>query len=117
MSRRDLTTEELIKKMAWHVSREVKHYATDFDIDRAQLTEAVETGRYGQYIWITRDCGTHLVTLWDTVDGHAADSTQYLDAIRRTWPDKQRHEYIITLGRCGLHTFQPLRAKKEAVQA
>ncbi len=56
-----LTTEELIKKMAWHVSREVKHYATDFEIDRAQLTEAVETGRYGQYIWITRTCGTYLV--------------------------------------------------------
>lgn len=113
-----LTTDDLIKKMAWHVSREVKHYATDFDFDRAQLTEAIETGRYGQYIWITRNCGTHLVTLWDTVDGPAADSEQRLAAIRRTWPDGKRHEYIITLGRCGTHSFQPLRAsKREAVQA
>ena len=108
-----LTTEELIKKMAWHVSREVKHYATDFEIDRAQLTEAVETGRYGQYIWITRNCGTHLVPV-----GIAATdpdrSAEFLAAIRRTWSDAERREYCITLGRCGTHTFQPLRARKEA---
>ena len=111
-----LTTEELVKKMAWHVSREVKHYATDFDFDRAQLAEALEAGRYGQYIWITRDCGTHLVP----VGIAAADpdqSAELLSAIRRTWPDGQRHEYCITLGRCGTHSFQPLRASKEAVQA
>lgn len=50
-----LTTDELITKMEWHVSREVKHYKSDFDIDK----EALDAGRYGQYIWITRDCGTH----------------------------------------------------------
>ena len=111
-----LTTDELVKKMAWHVSREVKHYATDFDFDRAQLAEALEAGRYGQYIWITRDCGTHLVP----VGIAAADpdqSAELLAAIRRTWPDGQRHEYCITLGRCGTHSFQPFRASKEAVQA
>ena len=110
-----LTTDELIKKMEWHVSREVKHYATDFEIDRAQLTEAVETGRYGQYIWITRNCGTHLVPV-----GIAATdpdrSAELLAAIRSTWSDAERREYCITLGRCGTHTFQPLRARKE-VQA
>nr|DAM40000.1 MAG TPA: hypothetical protein [Ackermannviridae sp.] len=110
MSRRDLTTEELIKKMAWHVSREVKHYATDFEIDRAQLTEAVETGHYGQYIWITRNCGTHLVPV-----GIAAtdpdQSAELLAAIRRTWSDAERREYCITLGPCS-HSFQPLRQRE-----
>ena len=79
----------------------------------AQLAEALEAGRYGQYIWITRDCGTHLVP----VGIAAADpdqSAELLAAIRRTWPDGQRHEYCITLGRCGTHSFQPLRASKEA---
>lgn len=105
-----LTTEGLIKKMAWHVSREVKHYATDFEIDRAQLTEAVETGRYGQYIWITRNCGTHLVPV-----GIAAtdpdQSAELLAAIRRTWSDAERREYCITLGPCS-HSFQPLRQRE-----
>ena len=111
-----LTTDDLITKMAWHVSREVKHYASDFEIDRAQLAEALEAGRYGQYIWITRNCGTHLVP----VGIAAADpdqSAELLAAIRRTWPDGQRHEYCITRGRCGTHSFRPFRASKEAVQA
>lgn len=105
-----LTTDELIKKMAWHVSREVKHYATDFEIGRAQLSAAVETGRYGQYIWITRNCGTHLVPV-----GIAAtdpdQSAEILAAIRRTWSDAERREYCITLGPCS-HSFQPLRQRE-----
>ena len=108
-----LTTDDLITKMAWHVSREVKHYKSDFDLDKEALSEALDAGRYGQYIWITRNCGTHLVP----VGIAAADpdqSDELLAAIRRTWPDGQRHEYIITLGRCGAHSFQPFRASKEA---
>lgn len=111
-----LTTEELVKKMAWHVSRDVKHYKSDFEIDKEALSEALAAGRYGQYIWITRTCGTYLVP----VGIAAADpdqSAELLSAIRSTWPDGQRHEYIITLGRCGTHSFQPFRASKEAVQA
>lgn len=42
-----LTTDELIKKMAWHVSREVKHYATDFEIDRAQEAAPAEEDHDG----------------------------------------------------------------------
>ncbi len=36
-----LTTDDLIKKMAWHVAREVKHYKSDFDLDREALAEAL----------------------------------------------------------------------------
>lgn len=111
-----LTTDELITNMAWHVSREVKHYKSDFDLDKEALSEALAAGRYGQYIWITRTCGTYLVPV-----GIAATdpdrSAELLAAIRRTWSDAERHEYCITLGRCGTHSFQPLRASKEAVQA
>ena len=106
-----LNTDDLIKKMAWHVSREVKHYKGDFDIDKEALSEALDAGRYGQYIWITRNCGTHLVPV-----GIAAEdpdrSAELLAAIRRTWPDGQRHEYCITLGRCGSHSFRPLRQRE-----
>lgn len=105
-----LTTDELVAKMAWHVSREVKHYKGDFDLDKEALSEALAAGRYGQYIWITRDCGTHLVPV-----GIAAtdpdQSAELLAAIRRTWPDGQRREYCITLGRCS-HSFQVLRQRE-----
>lgn len=105
-----LTTDELIKKMAWHVSREVKHYKSDFDLDREALAEALSAGRYGQYIWITRTCGTYLVPV-----GIAATdpdrSAELLAAIRRTWSDAERREYCITLGPCS-HSFQPLRQRE-----
>ena len=108
-----LTADDLVKKMECHVSREVKHYKSDFDLDKEALSEALAAGRYGQYIWITRNCGTHLVPV-----GIAAtdpdQSAELLEAIRRTWSDAERREYCITLGRCGTHTFRPLRARKEA---
>lgn len=103
-----LTTEELVKKMAWHVSREVKHYATDFDIDRAQLTEAAESGRYGQYIWITRNCGTYLIPVGCAAKDPAA-SAAFLEAVRGTWPE--RREYVITLGPQS-HDLRPLRQRE-----
>lgn len=105
-----LTTDELIKKMAWHVSREVKHYKSDFDLDKEALAEALAAGRYGQYIWITRTCGTYLVPV-----GIAATvpdrSAEVLAVIRRAWPGAERREYCITLGPCG-HSFQALRQKE-----
>lgn len=64
----------------------------------------------GQYIWITRTCGTYLVPV-----GIAATdpdrSAELLAAIRRTWSDAERREYCITLGPCS-HSFQPLRQRE-----
>ena len=36
-----MTTEELFQKMQWHVEREVKHYKTDFDIDKDDILERI----------------------------------------------------------------------------
>lgn len=104
-----LTTDELIKKMAWHVSREVKHYKSDFDLDKEALDKALNAGRYGQYIWITRTCGTYLIPVGCAAKDPAA-SAAFLEAVRGEWPDHR--EYVVTLGPAA-HTFQPRRGKKE----
>lgn len=106
-----LTTDELVKKMAWHVSREVKHYKSDFDLDREALAEALGAGRYGQYIWITRECGTYLIPVGCAAKDPAA-SAAFLEAVRGTWPNHR--EYVITLGPQS-HALQPCR--REGVRA
>lgn len=103
-----LTTEELVKKMAWHVSREVKHYKSDFDLDREALAEALDADRYGQYIWITRECGTWLIPVGCAAKDPAA-SAAFLEAVRGTWPE--RREYVITLGPQS-HDLRPLRQRE-----
>lgn len=97
-----MNTTELFRKMQWHVSREVKHYASDFAVDKDSILANVAARRYGQYVWITRDCGTHLIPVGIAADDPDA-STDYLRAIRGTWPKHQ--EYILTLGPAG-HDFR-----------
>lgn len=98
-----MTTEELFHKMQWHVEREVKHYKADFDIDKDDILERIASRRFGQYIWVTRECGTHFVSTGTCADDPKA-SEEFLNAIRKTWPE--RHEYIITISSTGRHRFQ-----------
>ena len=98
-----MTIEELFQKMQWHIEREVKHYKTDFDIDKDDILERIASQRFGQYIWVTRECGTHFVATGTCADDPKA-SDEFLNAIRRTWPE--RHEYIITISSTGYHRFQ-----------
>ena len=70
---------DLLNHMEWHVKRTVKHYQTDFykyDIERIHDIE--NNAQYGKYLWIIRECGTHIVTL---TDGEKLSDNVYLQAI------------------------------------
>lgn len=103
-----MTTEELFRKMQWHVDREVRHYKNDFEIDKRTILEMIEAQRFGQYIWVTRECGTHLVPIGCTaMDSFISE--EYLKSIRQTHPN--RKEYVITLSPIGCHDFHAKKFK------
>lgn len=53
--------DELAATMDRIVSREVKHYRTDWtDYDRPAILDEKKTPVATSYTWITRECGTYL---------------------------------------------------------
>lgn len=74
-----LNGQALLNHMEWHVKRTVKHYQTDFykyDIERIHDIE--NNAQYGEYLWIIRECGTHIVTL---TSGEKLSDNVYFQAI------------------------------------
>lgn len=104
------TIQELKNCMIWHVKREVGHYQTDFYNYDVPMLQHME---YGQYIWITRECGTHLTR----IDGRDRDlqdrlfSIDYVRAVIDVHGSDAVNVYVITCGPGGF-TFEKLNAAK-----
>lgn len=77
-----ISATALLSHMEWHMKRTVKHYRSDFykyDIERVMDME--KNHEYGNYLWIIRECGTHIVTLVDGQDLKDNDYYMALDAL------------------------------------
>lgn len=60
------SASDLVKHMEWHVKRTVKHYQSDFyKYDISRLHEIENAAEKGNYLWIIRDCGTHIVKVYE----------------------------------------------------
>lgn len=51
--------KEVIEKMQKITDIKVKHYKSDFELDK----EYINNNDYNYYIWIARECGTHLLPI------------------------------------------------------
>lgn len=63
--------KDIIEKMQTIANRKVKHYKSDFEIDK----NYIYAKDYNNYIWIVRSCGTYLLPL-DEILGNNKDVIQ-----------------------------------------
>ncbi len=79
------TRAALVEAMERRARREVKHYFSDFTDYDVPNVESMETGT--SWIWITRECGTHLFK---------ADSADSIRAVLECWtPDKVTARHLV----------------------
>lgn len=82
------TQEALFEAMSEYVQVTVRHWDSDFEIDKTSIEDHGD----GTYIWFLRECGTHLLHLC----GEKAHVTLYhANVIRNTF--KQYREFCITI--------------------
>lgn len=100
-----MTKQELLQKMTNLVNKTVKHYKEDFTVyDVKHLDEIEAEGKNAAFMWIIRECGTHIIGLENgELTAGAAD---YLEAVR--YYHKQRKEYKITFSK-GMWTIKKLK--------
>lgn len=65
-----------------HESDNVKHYRGDLMLDAAKI--AGVTAENAEFVWITRECGTHLANIAED-DPAANDMAAFLNAVREAW--------------------------------
>ena len=89
-----MTYNEVIKRMNNLVNRHVKHYKTDFEIDKEILARKDATA----YRWIIRESGTHLIAIPGKDDQEALEkASDYIGAIKSTWSNYK--DYLITFNK------------------
>ena len=76
------------------VNRNVKHYKTDFDIDKEILSRKEATS----YRWIIRESGTHLIPIPGKDNQEELQkASDYIGAIKYNWSEYK--DYIITFNK------------------
>ncbi len=78
------SAEGLLQKMNNLQRKHLKHYKSDFEIDKNRFHEIENNHEYGHYIWVLRDSGTHIVTL---EKDQRPDQNNYFNAITNNWDD------------------------------
>lgn len=58
--------KDIIEKMQKITNRKVKHYKSDFEIDKNYIS----VKNYNEYVWIVRECGTYLLPLNEIIENN-----------------------------------------------
>ena len=86
------TRSDMAAAMERIVSREVKHYKTDWtDYDRPAILDEQRTKTGESFIWITRECGTHLFP---------ATSADSIRAVLECWENRCNVRFITMGPKC-----------------
>ncbi len=86
------STEDLIKHMERIVKRDVKHYQSDFyDYDVDTIKRNKEPERRFFYMWVVRDCGTHLLPIGGADADTVKKGCDYLDAVRDCFAERKEY--------------------------
>lgn len=94
---------DLLNHMEWHTKRIVKHYQSDFykyDIERIHNIESGNES--GRYLWIIRECGTHIVKVYDD---EPIEKNVYYKAILQNYGSNMK-TFTFTYNKYDAFTFE-----------
>lgn len=86
------SAEGIIQKMNNIQKKYLKHYKSDFELDKERIHEIETKNMRGRYVWIVRETGTYIVAL--EKDERPEDNWFY-NAINEGMAESIRQRYFI----------------------